>query len=99
LFEIVFNPGGILISRLYGAALLIFGLQLYLSRNAEPSKDLQASILATSLGNMVAVVVTLMAQIAGVINYLGWFLVVVYILTASLFIYFFFETAQRVQQR
>ena len=98
IFGIVFNPGGILIARLYGAALIIFGLQLYFSRNAVASRDLSISMLATSLGDMIAVIVTLLAQLAGIMNSLGWFLVTIYILSAILFTYFFFDTALKVRQ-
>jgi hypothetical protein len=98
LFGIVFNPGGILVTRLYGAALIIFGLQLYFSRNAPVLKEDRPGLLATCLGDIVAVIATGSAQIAGVMNSLGWLLVITYILSASLFGYLSFAAAQGDRQ-
>ena len=98
IFGIILTPGGILIARLYGAALLIFGLQLYFTRNAVISRDLSNSMLATSIGDIIAVIVTLSGQFAGIMNSLGWLLVGIYILSAILFTYFFFDTVLKVRQ-
>jgi len=97
LFGMALSPGGLLISRLFGAALLIIGMQVYVSRNALPSKELRASMFAASLGDIIAFIVILSAQMQGVMNTIGWLLVIIYILSAVLFTYFFFAMAQRVQ--
>ena len=87
LFGISLDPGGIMIARLYGAALFIFGLQLYFSRNAQISRSDFPGLVVTAVGDMIAVFATWSAQIHGVMNFLGWMLIAIYVLSAGLFGY------------
>ncbi len=88
LYGITLGPGGILIARLFGAALLEFALLSWLARNAGDSEARKAIILAIFVGEAVGFIVALFGQLSGVVNALGWSTVAVYLLLALGFGYF-----------
>ena len=88
LYGITLSPGGILIARLFGAALLEFALLSWLVRNAGDSEARKAIILAVFVGEVVGFIVALVGQLSGVVNALGWSTVAIYLLLALGFGYF-----------
>jgi hypothetical protein len=90
LYGITLSPGGILIARLFGAALLEFALLSWLARNAGDSEARKAIILAIFIGEAVGFIVVLLGQLSGEVNALGWSTVAVYLLLALGFGYFQF---------
>jgi hypothetical protein len=90
LYGITLGPGGILIARLFGAALLEFALLSWLARNAGDSEARKAIILAVFIGEAVGFIVVLLGQLSGEVNALGWSTVAVYLLLALGFGYFQF---------
>ena len=90
LYGITLSPGGILIARLFGAALLEFALLSWLARNAGDSEARKAIILAVFIGEAIGFVVVLLGQLMGEVNALGWSTVAIYFLLALGFGYFQF---------
>ena len=90
LYGITLSPGGILIARLFGAALLEFALLSWLARNAGDSEARKAIILAVFIGEAVGFIVVLLGQLSGEVNALGWSTVAIYLLLALGFGYFQF---------
>jgi hypothetical protein len=90
LYGITLSAGGILIARLFGAALLEFALLSWLVRNAGDSEARKAIILAVFVGEVVGFIVALVGQLSGEVNALGWSTVAVYLLLALGFGYFQF---------
>ena len=90
LYGIMLGPGGILVARLFGAALLEFALLSWLARNAGDSEARKAIILAVVIGEAVGFIVALLGQLSGEVNALGWSTVAVYLLLALGFGYFQF---------
>jgi hypothetical protein len=90
LYGITLSPGGILIARLFGAALLEFALLSWLARNAGDSEARKAIILAVFIGEAIGFVVVLLGQLSGEVNALGWSTVAIYFLLALGFGYFQF---------
>ena len=90
LYGITLGPGGILIARLFGAALLEFALLSWLARNAGDSEARKAIILAVFIGEAVGFIVVLLGQLSGEVNALGWSTVAIYLLLALGFGYFQF---------
>lgn len=87
LYDVDLTEGGVLVARLFGAALLTFCVLTWLVRNAMASAERQAIILALFLGDVIGFVVSLLAQLAGISNALGWLTVAIYLILAVLFGY------------
>jgi hypothetical protein len=77
----------ILIGRLFGAALLSVGIVAWFARfmGAEAQDGIMLAII---VGNGVGFIVTLLAQLDGVVNNLGWSTVAIYLLLGLGFVYF-----------
>jgi hypothetical protein len=82
LYGVDLGEGGIFIGRLFGAALLAFAVVTWLVRNAADSPERQAIILGLFVGDVVGFVASLLAQLAGVSNALGWSTVAIYLILA-----------------
>src|SRR5947209_5673306 len=79
---------GTLALRLFGGNLLGLTVLYWLARNAEQSPARNAILPAGLFETTLGTVVTLFAQLAGVLNSLGWINVIVYLLLALGFGYF-----------
>lgn len=80
LYDVELSAGGLIFARLFAAALLSFGLLTWLIRHSRPSSERQATILALFVADALGFVVTLLAQLDGTVNSLGWSHVVIYLL-------------------
>lgn len=80
-----------LMCQLFGAALIGYAALSWLARNATDSEARRAIVLALFVGDLVGCVVSLIAQLGGVVNSLGWSTVAIYLLLAIGFGYFAFS--------
>ncbi len=90
LYGITLSLGGLVVARLFGAALIGYGMLTFLARNAEESKARRAIVLALFISDVVGFIVALQGQFSGAVNALGWSTVAIYLLLALGFGYFQF---------
>ena len=90
-YGVTLNPGGAVMTQLFGASFILLGILLWFARNA-PSSDvaLRAIVLAVTVGDAIGFIVALLAQLSGMMNSLGWVTVALYLLLALGFGYFQF---------
>lgn len=74
-----YGPGAALTAREYGASLFGNLCLTWLARNAEDSVARRAIIWALFVYDAIALVATLMIQLSGGLNMLGWGIVAVYL--------------------
>jgi hypothetical protein len=79
LFGLEIGPAANMIGRAYGAALLGNMLLTYLSRNAEPSKLRKVIIWDLFAYDLAGFIAILILQLQGVMNFLGWGIVIIYL--------------------
>ena len=85
-----FGPGAALTAREYAAALFGNLFLTWLARNAEDSIARRAIIWHLFIYDAIAFVVTLIIQLSGGLNVLGWLIVAVYFFFTVGFGYFLF---------
>jgi len=90
LYGITVGAGGIFMARVYGASLLGNLMLSWFARNAADSEARRAIILDLFVYDAVGFVVALLAQLSGLMNPLGWALVVIYLFFTLGFGYFQF---------
>ena len=79
------------VAQLFGGALVAFAVLTWTAQNAPDSVARRAILLAMFIGDCIGCVVSLIGQIGGVMNALGWSTVVLYLLLALGFGYFQFS--------
>lgn len=72
------EPAALLGFRLFGAALLTFGLILWFLRDSREWTALRGLLIGASVGNIAGLIVSAWATVAGVMNGAGWLFVVTY---------------------
>jgi hypothetical protein len=72
------EPSALLGFRLFGAALLTFGLILWLLRDSREWTARRGLLIGASVGNIAGLIVAAWATVAGVMNGAGWLFVVTY---------------------
>ncbi len=88
LFGASLNPGGVWAARQYGASLIGTLMVTWFARKAIESETRRAIILGLFVYDAIGFVITLIAQITGVLGPLGWFVVAIYLFLAIGFGYF-----------
>ncbi|MFQ6002048.1 MAG: hypothetical protein ACE5LG_10365 [Anaerolineae bacterium] len=88
LYGITLGPGGIFMARLYGASLVGNLMLSWFARNAADSEARQAIVLDLFVYDAIGFVVALLAQLSGLMNPLGWSIVVIYLFFTLGFGYF-----------
>lgn len=83
------SPVQALIARLFGSALLGFGLMNWMARDLDYSA-LRPILFGNLAGDAVGFLVSLMGTLGGVMNSTGWLSVVLYLLLALGFGYLYF---------
>jgi hypothetical protein len=83
-----FGPGAAFQAREYGAALIGNLMLTWFARNAEESVVRRAIILDLFVYNAIALVATLLIQLSGGLNLLGWGIVALYLFFTVGFGYF-----------
>lgn len=90
LFGATLNPAGALMMQYGGAWLIGIGLLAWFVRNAPDSEARRAIVLAFLICYSIAFIVALLAQLAAVLNALGWGTVALNLLLALGYGYFQF---------
>jgi hypothetical protein len=88
LFGASLNAGGVFAAREYGASLIGNLMITWFARNATASEARRAIILGLCVYDAIGFVVTLIAQLSGVLGPLGWFAALIYLFFALGFGYF-----------
>ena len=83
-----FGPGAALTAREYGAALVGNLMLTWFARNAEESVARRAIIIDLFVYDAIALVATLLIQLSGGLNLLGWGIVAIYLFFTVGFGYF-----------
>lgn len=78
LYGIEPEPATVLVSRFFGGALVQLGTALYLVREAREVAIQRGLVLAGVVGAAAGLAVSLMGQLSGVVNVMGWSTVVIY---------------------
>jgi phosphoglycerol transferase MdoB-like AlkP superfamily enzyme len=89
-YGLAVDAGFGLVAQLFGAALIGYAILTWLVRKAADSEARRAIVLALFICDAVAFVLSLMAQLKGLVTSLGWSTVVIYLLLALGFAYFLF---------
>ena len=76
---------------LFGAALIGFAVLNWFARNATEGQALRAIVLANLAANTLIFILSLLQQLSGVVNILGWSSVVISLLLALGFAYILFR--------
>jgi hypothetical protein len=79
LYDMSVDEAGLFMTRLLGAAFLGFAIINWLVRDAGPSRERQAIALALFVSLGVGFISSLLGQLAGVANALGWLTVALYL--------------------
>jgi len=88
LFGVSLNPGGVFVAGEYGASLIGNLMLTWFARNAIESEARRAITLGLCVYDAIGLVITLIAQLTGVLGPLGWFAVAIYLFFAIGFGYF-----------
>ena len=83
LFGATLGPAGAYMMQFAGAWLIGLGLLTWLTRNAAQSEAGRGIALALLVAYLVALVVSVLGQLAGVLNVLGWMPVAIQVLFAA----------------
>ena len=83
-----FGPGAAITAREYGAALLGNLMITWFARNAAESVARRAIVLDLFVYDAIALIATLLIQISGGMNLLGWGIVAIYLFFTLTFGYF-----------
>ncbi len=89
-YAVELNTPGLYVARLFGSALLTFGIISWLVRNGSGMAELRAIVMAFFIGDAIGFVLSLIYQLQGIANALGWSTVAIYLLLALGFGYFYF---------
>jgi len=79
-----------LVAQLFGAALIGFAVLTWSARNAKASDSRKAIVLALFVSDGLGFILSVIGQLQGIPNALGWLNVVIYLLLALGFGYFQF---------
>jgi hypothetical protein len=90
LYGLNFNPAGVLMTRVFGTVVIGLAIIYWACRNAAASPLLQAVIYAGVISNAADVVVAWYGISTGVLNTMGWALVILHALLTIGFAYFAF---------
>jgi uncharacterized membrane protein len=80
-----------LIGQFFGAALLSLAILAWLVKNLSDSEARRAIVLALFVGETIGFIMALIGQLNGILNVLGWSVVVVYLVFALGLAYFQFS--------
>ncbi len=91
MYGLVVNSTAIFLMRLYGTELFGFGVLAWLARNTAEAEARRAIVPAFCIYHAVGFIVSLLTQLSGLTNPLGWTTVILYLLLALGFGYFWFK--------
>jgi len=82
------NAPSILSLRFYGASLLSVGLVVWFVRETSDWTALRGLLLGLSIGNVVGVAVSIWGTVTGIMNAMGWSVVLIYLVLLAGFVYY-----------
>jgi len=82
LYGVTFSPAAAFMAQLVGACMVGIGLVCWLNRNMTDPDARKGITLALCIGDAVGFIVTLLGQLAGLLNPLGWVNVIIWLLLA-----------------
>jgi hypothetical protein len=77
------NPAGLMMTRIFGAALISFALLFWWAREAPPSQALTAILRAGAIYFAVSTIPLVLGVSGGLANALGWGTVILHVLLAA----------------
>ena len=89
------TPAAVLGFRLFGAALLTFGLILWFLRESREWIAIRGLLIGASVGNIVGLIVSAQATISGVMNGSGWLFVATYGILMLCYVYSLWALARK----
>ena len=92
IFGITLGTGGMFPAREYGAALFGITFLCWFAQNATESETKKAIIIALFVYDLIRFIVTIITVITGVLNPLGWLIVLVYLFFTLGFGYFLIKS-------
>jgi hypothetical protein len=90
LYGVTLQEGGVLMARLYGAALVGNLMLTWFSRNDSGSEALRAAVLGLFVYDAIGLIVAVIAVLSGLMNALGWSVVAIYLFFTLGYGYFYF---------
>jgi len=91
-----YGPGAALTAREYGASLIGNLMLTWFARKAEKSLARKAIILDLFVYDAIALIATLIIQLSGGLNFLGWGIVCVYLFFSAGFGYLLYQEGKSV---
>jgi hypothetical protein len=91
IFGITLAAGGVFAAREYGASMLGNLMLTWYARNSQESEARRAIVIALFVYDAIGFIVTLITVITGVLNPLGWLIVILYLFFAAGFGYFLLQ--------
>ena len=90
MYDAGLGEGGLFVGQLFGATLLAIAFITLFARNVTDSTARKAITLGLFIHEVVALVIAIIGQLAGVVNSLGWSTVAIYAIFALGYGYFRF---------
>jgi hypothetical protein len=90
------TPAAVLGFRLFGAALLTFGLILWFLRESREWIAIRGLLIGASVGNIAGLIISAQATISGVLNGSGWLFVATYGILLLCYVYSLWALARKV---
>ena len=88
LYGVTVSAAGIVLARLMAAAFLGYAVVTWSARNPEDSEARRGIVLGQFAHCTLGFIVSLLAQLAGLMNPLGWSIAAIYLLLALAYAYF-----------
>ena len=96
IFGASLSAGGAFAAREYGASLVGNMLLTWFAKNAQESETKRAIILAMCAYNTIGFIITLFANLSGILSPMGWMAFAIYLFFAVGFGYFLFKEKKSV---
>ena len=82
LYSVTLAEGGLLMTRLFGAAFIVLALWLGLARDTEELASKRAVAISVTVGDVIGCAIMVYAIMIGSVNALGWLTAILYLLLA-----------------
>jgi hypothetical protein len=86
-YGITLDKPGTLVAQLFGAVLIGFAVLNWLARNVTEPEMRQAVVIGNLVGYVIGFVLSLIGQLGGIANAVGWSTVAIYLLFTLAFAY------------
>ena len=90
IFGIAPASGAVFIAQLYGAAILGIAAMAWFAKDTRDSLSVRAILIGFLTLDVIGLIVTILAVLSGVVNVLGWLVVVLFLTLSLMRVYFLF---------